>query len=240
LVAVLEEATSEMTATIEFSSEAIRAMETRRRAAFINCLSGFKAANLVGTADAEGHTNLAIMSSAVHLGADPPLLALVIRPGGEERHTLSNILGTGCYSLNHIHSAMVEAAHQTAARYDRALSEFDATGLTPRWHPGFAAPLVQEASISLGLELREHQQLAINRTHLVIGEIVLARLPADALFDDGAVDLAAAGTVAISGLDHYYAPVSLQRMAYAKPHLPPRRLNCQLCPQHTTPDHPSR
>lgn len=207
---------------MQFQSGDIRAMATRRRAAFINSLTGFKAANLVGTADTDGRTNLAIMSSAVHLGSDPPLVALVIRPGGDERHTLANILATGHYSLNHVHASMVEAAHQTAARYGRDVSEFEATGLTPEWREGFPAPLVVEANVRLGLELREHQRLQINDTHLVIGEIVLVDLPGGCLRDDGALDLEAAGTVALSGLDTYHEPLKLKRMAYAKPHLPPR------------------
>jgi len=156
-VAITENAVMKATATLEFTGDEIGAMTSRRRAAFVNSLSGFKSANLVGSADEKGRTNLAIMSSAVHLGSAPPLLALIIRPGGEERHTLSNILATGCYSINHVSRDLVEAAHQTAARYDRSVSEFDATGLTPRRHPGFAAPFVAEAAISLGMELREHQ-----------------------------------------------------------------------------------
>lgn len=208
-------------------SDQIRAMEKRQRAAFVNSLSGFKSANLVGTADRAGHTNLAIMSSVVHLGSDPPLLALIVRPGGEERHTLANILATGCYSLNHVTAALVEPAHQTAARYPADVSEFEATGLTPQWQQGFAAPLVAEASLKLGLELREHQQLAINGTHLVIGEVVLVDIPERALMADGAVDLTVAGTVAISGLDSYHDPRIIKRMAYAKPGLSPRSLEHQ-------------
>ena len=65
----------------------IAALPQRERAALVNSLTGFKPANLVGTADASGHCNLAIMSSVVHLGSHPPLLALVVRPGGEDRHT---------------------------------------------------------------------------------------------------------------------------------------------------------
>ena len=110
---------------MKFSAEMIAAMETRQRAAFVNSLSGFKSANLVGTADAEGNTNLAIMSSVVHLGSHPPLLALVIRPGGDERHTLRNILDTGYYSLNHVTPDIIEPAHQTAARYPAEVSEFE-------------------------------------------------------------------------------------------------------------------
>ncbi len=209
---------------MQFLSEDIRAMETRRRAAFINSLTGFKPANLVGSVDSRGHTNLAIMSSAVHLGAAPPLVALVIRPGGEERHTLANILATGHYSLNHVHSSIVEAAHQTAARYGRDESEFEATGLTPEWLKGFPAPLVAEANVRLGLQLREHQRLQLNDTHLVIGEIVLADLPDGCLRNDGALDLEATGTVALAGLDTYHQPLKLKRMAYAKPDLPPRSI----------------
>lgn len=209
---------------MRLNTDQLRDMDTRTRAAFVNSLSGFKSANLVGTSDDNGRTNLAIMSSTVHLGSSPPLLALVIRPGGDERHTLHNILSTGYFSINHVTASIVEAAHQTAARYDRDTSEFDATGLTPLWREGFAAPMVAEAGIKLGLALREHQELSINQTHLVIGEVVLAEIPPDSLRDDGAVDLVRAGSVALSGLDTYYESVAFRRMAYAKLGLPPRDL----------------
>ena len=209
---------------MKLGAEDIEAMEKRHRAAFVNCLSGFKSANLVGTADASGQTNLAIMSSTVHLGSHPPLLALVIRPGGEERHTLKNILETGVYSINHVNPDIVEAAHQTAARYPMETSEFDVTGLTPCWEEGFAAPMVREARVKLGMALREHIELSINKTHLVIGEVVLAELPPESYRTDGSIDLAAAGSVALTGLDSYHQSVRCKRMAYAKPDLPPREI----------------
>jgi flavin reductase (DIM6/NTAB) family NADH-FMN oxidoreductase RutF len=205
--------------------QAIGAMTSRRRAAFVNSLSGFKSANLVGTVSACGGTNLAIMSSVVHLGSHPPLMALVIRPGGEDRHTLANILNTGCFTINHVNASIIEAAHQTAARYPRHISEFDATGLTPQWHPDMEAPMVAEAAVKLGLRLREHQELTINQTHLVIGEIVLADVPETQITPEGALDLAGSGTVAMTGLDTYHQSVPLKRMAYAKPDLPPRTMN---------------
>ncbi|MFT4825027.1 MAG: flavin reductase (DIM6/NTAB) family NADH-FMN oxidoreductase RutF [Halioglobus sp.] len=209
---------------MRLDKDQLRDMDSRIRAAFVNSLSGFKSANLVGTIDDDGRTNLAIMSSTVHLGSSPPLLALVIRPGGEERHTLDNILSTGYYSINHVTAPIIEAAHQSAARYGRDTSEFEATGLTPFWREGFAAPMVAEAGIKLGLALREHQELSINRTHLVIGEVVLAEIPPGSLRDDGGVDLVKAGSVALSGLDTYYKSVAFKRMAYAKPGLTPRDL----------------
>ena len=66
----------------------IAQLPERQRAAFINCLSGFKSANLVGTVSASGQANLALVSSVVHLGANPPLLAFISRPPSVDRHTL--------------------------------------------------------------------------------------------------------------------------------------------------------
>jgi len=208
---------------MRLDSQDIMQMEKRRRAALVNSLSGYKPANLVGTVSGAGEANLAIMSSAVHLGSHPPLLALVIRPGGDERHTLANLLAAGCYTLNHVHPGIIDAAHQTAARYPAEVSEFEATGLTPEWLPGFAAPFVGEARVRLGLVLREHQELAINGTHLVIGEVTLAELPGEGLREDGSVDLGVSDSVALSGLDTYTRPREIARLAYAKPDLPPRR-----------------
>lgn len=209
---------------MKFNSAEIAEMDPRQRASFVNSLPGFKSANLVGTCDGHGQTNLAIMSSTVHLGSHPPLLALIVRPGGDERHTLKNILETGYYSLNHVNAEIIESAHQTAARYSADSSEFDATGLTPYWHESFEAPMVLEAGVKLGMRLREHIPLQINGTHLVIGEIVLADVPSSACRSDGSLDLVAAGSVALSGLDTYHQSIDIKRMAYAKPNMPPRQI----------------
>ncbi len=210
---------------MQLDSHAIANMPSRRRAAFVNSVSGFKSANLIGTANTSGATNLAIMSSVVHLGSHPPLLALIVRPGGEERHTLANIMTTGCFTINHVSTSIIEAAHQTAARYPQQVSEFDATGLTPEWHEVLSAPMVGEAAVKLGLRLREHQALAINGTHLVIGEIVLALFPDSGQMADGSLNLNACGTAALTGLDTYHKALPVKRMAYAKPELPPRSVN---------------
>ena len=192
-------------------------MDRRYRAAFVNCLSGFKAANLVGTREPGGDCTLAIMSSAVHLGSHPPLLALVMRPDDAGQHTLANILASGYYTVNHVGEAFFAAAHQTAARYPREVSEFAEVGLTALFDGDFPAPFVAESSIRMGLELREHQRLAINGTNLIIGEVVTVELPQETVGADGSVDIAAAGTVTLSGLDTYYAVHTLGRQPYAKP-----------------------
>ncbi|TDG13391.1 flavin oxidoreductase [Seongchinamella unica] len=209
---------------MKVTSDNLQAMPDRQRAALVNSLSGFKSANLVGTVSSEGRCNLAIMSSAVHLGSNPALLGLVIRPGGDERHTLANILASGCYSLNHVSADIVAQSHQTAARYDRDTSEFEATGLTPQWWPDFKAPLVAEARVKMAMRLREHLPLEINGTHFLIGEILALELPDASMGEDGSVDLATADSVALSGLDRYHTVRLHKRMAYAKPDLPPREI----------------
>ncbi len=207
---------------MRLTSDDFQVMDDRYRATLANSLSGFKPANLIGTCDAAGQTNLAIMSSVLHLGSHPPLLAVVIRPDSVERHTLRNILATGFFTINHVSAPMIDAAHQTAARYPREVSEFDATALNTAWDDSFAAPFVAQSPLRLGLKLREHQHLAINDTNLVIGEVILAFIPGEAVSDEGTLDINAVGSVAISGLDTYHLGHRIKRMAYAKPDHPPR------------------
>ncbi|MBT8140019.1 MAG: flavin reductase family protein [Gammaproteobacteria bacterium] len=200
-----------------YQSAQLDAMEQRYRAAFVNSLSGFKAANLVGSCDADGQYNLAIMSSVVHIGSHPPLLALVLRPDDAKQHSLQNILSQKHYTLNHVSEDIFKAAHQTAARYPKEISEFDAVGLDTQQLADFPAPFVKAAVVKLGMLLRDHKKLEINGTHLIIGEIVLACVPDSIIGDDGSVDIGAANTVTLSGLDSYYSTSRLARMPYAKP-----------------------
>ncbi|MEN5197274.1 hypothetical protein [Sphingobacterium faecium] len=66
----------------------------------INSLIGFKPVNLLGSCNIDGSPNLSIISSAFHLGANPPLIGLVMRPQREHNDTLKNIQATGQYNLN--------------------------------------------------------------------------------------------------------------------------------------------
>jgi flavin reductase (DIM6/NTAB) family NADH-FMN oxidoreductase RutF len=139
------------------SSELLAEMEQRYRTQFINSIHGFKPANLVGTQNSKGETNLAIFSSVLHLGANPALVGMIARPYSEKsrRHSLENIMETGCYTLNQVHEGMYRQAHHSSARYDASVSEFAATGLKEGYVDGFGAPYVEESKLKMGLELRE-------------------------------------------------------------------------------------
>lgn len=201
----------------QFNTTDILAMEQRYRAAFINSLGGFKSGVLVGTANKKGNTNLAIFNSLFHLGANPALCGLIIRPDSVARHTYENILETGSYTINHINEGIYKQAHQTSARYDREVSEFDATGLTLQYEQGVMAPFVKESHVQFALEFAEKHELQINGTILVIGKVVKVMLPDECIGADGFIDIERAGTITVSGLDSYHTTQRLSRLSYAKP-----------------------
>ena len=191
-------------------------MPQRARANLINSLSGYKSANVVGTSNGTT-TNLAIVSSVVHIGANPPLMGMIMRPHTVVRDTLANIKQTGVYTINHVGTAWVDKAHQTSARYPADCSEFEAVGLTPWYTDHFSAPFVAESEIKIGLKKHEIIPLTCNNTELVIGEIEYVFAPSHALREDGSVALELLNSACVSGLDTYHSGNAIARFEYAKP-----------------------
>lgn len=200
--------------------EELLKMEQRKRVHLINSVGGFKSVCLVGTSDTAGNTNLAIFNSIVHMGANPPLICFIMRPDSVDRHTLSNIIDTGCYTINHLNARIYQQAHQTSARYAKDVSEFDATGLTPDYKNDFKAPYVKESEVQLGIVFRERIDISINKTILIIGEIIHLYFPGNCLYEDGYLDIEKAGTITCTGLDSYHLTEGLGRLSYAKPGVP--------------------
>ncbi|PSW16252.1 flavin oxidoreductase [Photobacterium rosenbergii] len=199
-------------------------MDDRYRANLINSLSGFKSANLVGTQDGAGNTNLAIVSSVFHLGANPALIGMIMRPHSVRRDTLENILAAGEYTINHVNHEIWQKAHQTSARYPETVSEFTEVGLTPQWRDGINAPFVAESRLKYALALRSCQTLEINGVELVVGEITHLEFEESAATETGYLDIESLGSVAISGLDSYHVTQRLGRLSYAKPGTEPKIL----------------
>ena len=191
-------------------------MEKQERVHLINSLGGFKSVCLVGTKNKANQTNLAIFSSIIHIGANPALIGIIFRPAAYERHTLDNILETKFYTVNHINEDIYMQAHQTSARYDKVLSEFDATGLNTEYKNDFFAPFVKESHIQLGLNFKQKIDLEINNTVLVIGEIIQIYFPENCQNADGFLDLEKAQTITCSGLDSYHKTKKINRLSYAK------------------------
>ncbi|WP_027001219.1 flavin reductase family protein [Hugenholtzia roseola] len=203
-----------------YSLSQIVDLESRFRTNFINSLTGFKSLALVGTVDAAQQTNLAVFSQIFHLGANPALIGMIVRPDVSPRHTLENIEQVGYYTLNHVTADFYQKAHQTAARYAKEVSEFEAVGLTPEWKADFAAPFVAESQVQIGLKLEEKHELLINGTILVIGSIQEVFVAQQYVGIDGFVDLEQAGSLTSSGLDSYHKTQKIARLSYAKPYQP--------------------
>jgi flavin reductase (DIM6/NTAB) family NADH-FMN oxidoreductase RutF len=200
------------------------------RARLINSLSGYKSANLIGTTDKNGNHNLTIVSSVFHLGADPALVGMIIRPQTPKHHSLDNLETTGWYTINQVNSDIIERAHQTSASYPKDESEFLAVGLTPEFSAPCPAPLVKESRLKFSVQLQSAQELAINGTHLIIGLIHDIFVDSAAVQEDGYIDIEALDSVAVTGLDSYHLGQRITRLSYAKPNLPLMRLNTDGTP----------
>ena len=204
---------------INFNSDDILSLDKNKRVHLNNSLGGFKSVSLVGTSDVEGRTNLAIFSSIFYIGAKPPLIGLIFRPTPPERNTYNNIIQSVYYTINHINESIYKQAHQTSARYDKNVSEFEITGLYPEFKGSFFAPYVAESNIELGIEFKEKLEITVNNTTLIFGEIKQIYIPEECLFDDGFVDIEKTNSITCSGLDSYHKTVQLDRLSYAKPNL---------------------
>lgn len=183
----------------------------------VNSITGYKSASLIGTKGKDGILNVAVFSSVTHVGSNPPLIGFIVRPTTVARNTYDNIKETGFYTINHINEHIIAEGHHTSAKYPKEVSEFDKTALNPEFRGDFYAPYVQEAVVKIGLAFREEIPIQLNGTLMIIGEIQEIIFPELYQLEDGFVDLNAAKTVCISGLDAYHLPQQLARFEYARP-----------------------
>ena len=202
---------------MRINKKEIEQLEQRYRTAFINSLAGFRQAVLVGTKSVDDNTNLAIFNSLFHLGANPALFGLISRPDKVQRDTLQNIMETKEYTLNFIKAEQYKKAHQTSARYDKGVSEFEKVGFEPLYHSGCQAPFVEEAVVKIAMKLEESIPIALNGTVLIIGSITQVDINDGIVGGDGFVNLSALEVLISQGLDAYFVSSEIGRLPYAKP-----------------------
>jgi flavin reductase (DIM6/NTAB) family NADH-FMN oxidoreductase RutF len=189
---------------MQYNRQDIENLDHVQRLKMINSVTGVKPANLIGTINKHGVTNLAVFSSVVHLGSSPALLGFVTKSGTEDvGHTIQNIKEMGAYTINHIHPEFSKQAHYTSAKFERKVSEFDACGLQEEYVEDFKAPFVKESNFKMGMRFKEAIPIPLNGTVLVVGEIDYLQLPDEAI-SEGNIDLEKANSMGISGLDSYY------------------------------------
>jgi len=202
----------------QFTPAEWQSWERFYRANFINSLTGFKSASLIGTINTQGVPNLGMFSSMVHIGSDPALIGYINRPVAAAPHTLANIKANGFYTVNHIHANFLDKAHQTSAKYPDEVNEFTEVGLTEEYMDGVQVPFVKESHIKYLLSLKEIVPIQLNHTFLVIGQLEQVFIdPSLQPTADGFLHLDQAGTICSNGLDAYYHTELIDRYAYAKP-----------------------
>jgi flavin reductase (DIM6/NTAB) family NADH-FMN oxidoreductase RutF len=200
-----------------FNREDINAMHHLYRINLINSCTGYKSANLIGTKDGQGISNVAVFSSVTHIGSNPPLLGFFLRPTTVLRNTYENIKETRKYTINHIHSGILEDAHHTSAKYDKTISEFEMTDLNEEYRDDFLAPFVKGCPIQMAMSYVEEYPIEANNTILVIGEIEKLYVPDKTLQKDGFINLSKAEIATINGLDGYAVPELKTRLDYQRP-----------------------
>jgi flavin reductase (DIM6/NTAB) family NADH-FMN oxidoreductase RutF len=209
----------------QFTPSEWQSWERFYRANFINSLTGFKSASLIGTINAQGIPNLGMFSSMVHIGSDPALIGYINRPVAAAPHTLANIKSNGFYTVNHIHASFVDKAHQTSAKYPDEVNEFAEVGLTEEYLEGINVPFVKESAIKYLLSLKEVVPITLNDTFLVIGQLEQVLIdPSLQPTADGFLELDQIGSICSNGLDAYYNTTLIDRYAYAKPYEPIQKI----------------
>jgi flavin reductase (DIM6/NTAB) family NADH-FMN oxidoreductase RutF len=199
------------------SLSAIQSWERFYRANFVNCLSGFKSATLIGTVKENRKPNLGLFSNLVHLGADPAMIGFVNRPREAAPHTIANIERTGVYTMNLVSEQYIAQAHQSSAKFDAETDEFEASGFTTQWQEEIDAPFVAESSIKYAMQLQEIIPIKQNGTFFITGTVTDVFIDEALVGNDGFIHLQKAGTIASLGIDGYYTTQLQGRYNYAKP-----------------------
>jgi flavin reductase (DIM6/NTAB) family NADH-FMN oxidoreductase RutF len=209
----------------QFTPAEWQSWERFYRANFINSLTGFKSASLIGTINEQGVPNLGMFSSIVHIGSDPALIGYINRPLAAAPHTLANIKANGLYTVNHIQASFLAQAHQTSAKYPEEVNEFTEVGLTEEYLDGVKVPFVKESPIKYLLSLKEIIPITLNATFLVIGQLEQVLIdPSLQSTADGFLELDQIGSICSNGLDAYYKAELIDRYDYAKPGIPVQKM----------------
>ncbi len=201
---------------MQLEKDKLAELERHYKLNLINSISGIKPANLVGTVSKNGQENVAIFSSVVHIGSNPPQLGIIFRPQNEiPRDTYRNILETGCYTVNHVTTSIIEKAHYTSAKLNSDESEFDKMKLNSETIADFKAPFVGECAIKMGMKYVESVPLS-NGCIFVIGTVELLVVPDEAVNDLGQIDLEISESAGVSGLNTYYNLVKKESFPYVR------------------------
>ena len=199
------------------NKDGIQQLEKFNRINLMNSITGISPANLIGTISNDSIENLAIFSSIVHIGSNPPLMGFILRPTKKNRRdTYENIIETNKFTINHINSDMVERSHYTSVKFDKNESEFQKCRLTAEYLNNFQAPYVKESYAKVGLELEDIQSIKSNGCRLIIGRVERLYVPDSAIYKNGNIQLDLSNSIGVGGLNTYYSLDKIAEYPYAR------------------------
>lgn len=199
------------------NKDSIQQLEKFDRINLINSITGISPANLIGTISNDSIENLAIFSSIVHIGSNPPLMGFILRPTKKNRRdTYENIIETNKFTINHINSDMVERSHYTSVKFHKNESEFQKCRLTAEYLNNFQAPYVKESYAKVGLDLEDIQSIKSNGCRLIIGRVERLYVPDSAIYKNGNIQLDLSNSIGVGGLNTYYSLDKIAEYPYAR------------------------
>jgi flavin reductase (DIM6/NTAB) family NADH-FMN oxidoreductase RutF len=188
----------------KFTKDELFYMSKVPRLNLVNCVTGYKSANLIGTVSTEGALNVAIFSSVTHLGSEPPLLGFILRPTTVSRDTYKNLKEIGYFTVNHITEEMIA----------------DKTNLEPEFIDNHKVPFVKGSPVQLLCKYVNEYKIEENDCIHIIASIETIYADEKLFHDDNWMQLDRGNVVAINGLDGYCVPKLSDRFHYARPDKP--------------------
>ena len=204
----------------KITKEDVSQMSKVPRLNLVNCVTGYKSANLIGTVSTEGVLNVAVFSSVTHLGSEPALLGFILRPTTVPRDTYKNLKEMGYFTVNHITEEMIADAHHTSSSYEEHISEFDKTNLEAEFIDGLKVPFVKGSPVKLLCKYVNEYTIEENGCIHIIASVETIYADENLFHDDEWMQLDRGNVIAINGLDGYAVPKLSDRFHYARPDKP--------------------
>lgn len=130
----------------------------------------------ISSVDANGIANLAPFSFFNAVSEDPPhVMFSTVRPGGQNKDTLANVLATGEFVVNLVTEETVEAMNASSANFPSHVSEFDALSIASLPSTLISPPRVAASPVHLECRLVHHYPIGNHETGgatVVIGEVL--------------------------------------------------------------------
>lgn len=150
-----------------------------------------RAIGWISTQSADGIANLAPFSFFTGVSYQPPTLLFCVGHRTSQEHrfkdTLQNVKESGEFAVNFVTQALAEAMNISAVEAPPHVDEFIRAGVTAAPSQRIQAPHVAESP--LHFECKMQRCINTGAAHIVIGEVIHARVDAALYAGDGRIRL---------------------------------------------------